>query len=39
MIIEDERDRNLSSILEPMRIENTHWNNNFEEDLQRQAKI
>ena len=39
MIIKDERDHNLLSILEPMHIENTHWNNNFEEDLQTQVEI
>ena len=31
MIIEDERDHNLSAILESVRVENTHRNLNFEE--------
>ena len=34
MIIEDERNHNLSVVLEPVRVENTHRNFNFEEYLQ-----
>ena len=39
MIIEDERDHNLLAILEPMRVDNTHQNFNFEEHLQGQVEI
>ena len=39
MIIEDEKDHNLSAILEPVRVENTHRNLNFEEYLQGQVEI
>jgi hypothetical protein len=39
LIIEDEREHNLSAILEPMHVENTHRNLNFEEYLQEQVEI
>ena len=39
MIIEDERDHNLSAVLELVRVENTHRNINFEEYLQGQVEI
>ena len=39
MIIEDERDHNLLAILEPVRVDNTHQNFNFEEHLQGQVEI
>ena len=39
MIIEDERDHNLSAVLEPVRVGNTHRNLNFEEYLQNQVEI
>ena len=39
MIIEDERDHNLSVALELARVENTHQNLNFEEYIQGQAEI
>ena len=39
MIIDDERDYNLSTVLEPVRVEHTHRNLNFEEYLQGQVKI
>ena len=39
MIIEVERDYNLSFILEPMRVKNTHRNLNFEEFLQKEVEV
>ena len=36
MIIEDERNHDLSAVLEPVHAENTHKNLNFEEYLQGQ---
>ena len=39
MIIEEERDHNLSIVLEPMRIENTHQNLNFEEFSKNELKF
>ena len=39
MIMEDVRDHNLSTVLEPVCVENTHRNLNFEEYLQEQVEI
>ena len=39
MIIEDERNHNLTVVLDPMRLENTHQNLNFKDYLQRYVEI
>ena len=39
MIIEEERDSNISFVVKSMRVENTHRNLNFEENLQSQVEI